>query len=218
VTETERLIDALVAGATPVRRLRPPLVRALSWLALAGAILALLAIGHGLRSDLVAHLRQPIFLVSIAAALATGVLAAIAAFMVSLPDRSQSWLLLPIPALVVWVSTVGYGCLTDWVAIGPDGVHLGETLRCFATLVLTSVPLTVALAVMLRHAALLRPVAATLAGALAVAAITSSALALLHDIDATAMILIWNLGTAAVIVALGGLFGARLFRAPSHLT
>jgi hypothetical protein len=217
VTETERLIDALVASATPVRRLRPPLVRVLSWLALAGAILALLAIGHGVRSDLMVQLRQPVFVVSIAAALSTGVLAAIAAFVVSLPDRSQSWLLLPLPTLVVWVGTVGYGCLTDWVAVGPDGVHLGETLRCFATLVLTSVPLATALAVMLRHAALLRPVAATLAGALAVAAITSSALALMHDIDATAMILIWNLGTAAVIVALGALFGPRLFRAPRHI-
>jgi hypothetical protein len=218
VTETQKLIDALVAGATPVRRLRPPLVRALSWLALAGAILALLAIGHGVRSDLVEHLRQPIFVVSIAAALATGVLAAVAAFMVSLPDRSQLWLLLPVPTLVVWVGTIGYGCLTDWVSIGPGGVHLGETVRCFATLVLTSVPLAIALAVMLRHAALLRPVAATLAGALAVAAITSSALALMHDIDATAMILIWNLGTAAAIVALGALFGSRLFRAPRRIT
>jgi hypothetical protein len=142
------------------------------------------------------------------------VLAAIAAFMVSLPDRSQGWLLLPAPTLALWVGTIGYGCLTDWVAVGPDGVHLGETVRCFATLVLTSVPLAIALAMMLRHAALLRPVAATLAGALAVAAITSSALALMHDIDATAMILLWNLGTAAVIVALGALFGSRLFRAP----
>ena len=61
MTQTEQLIDTLVAGATPVRRLRPPLLRALSWLALAGAILALLAIGHGVRSGLVAHLRQPIF-------------------------------------------------------------------------------------------------------------------------------------------------------------
>jgi hypothetical protein len=212
VTETQRLIDDLVAGATPVRRLRPPLVRALSWVALAGAILALLAIGHGVRSDLVEHLRQPIFLVSIAAALATGVLAAIAAFMVSLPDRPQSWLLLPLPALIVWVGTIGYGCLTDWIAIGPDGVHLGETLRCFATLVLTSVPLAITLTVMLRHTALLRPVAATLAGALAVAAITSSALALLHDIDATAMILIWNAGIVALIAGFATVFGRAVLR------
>ena len=157
MTETQKLIDTLVASATPVQRLRPPLVRAFSWLALAAAILALLAIGHGVRSDLVEHLHQPMFLVSMAAALLTGVLAAIAAFTVSLPDRSQLWLLLPVPALIVWVGTIGYGCLTGRMAIGPDGIQFHETLQCLATLVLGSVPLAIALAVMLRHAALLRP-------------------------------------------------------------
>jgi hypothetical protein len=218
VTKTPDLIDALVECATPVRRLRPPLVRGALWLALAAFILALLAIGHGVRTDLAERLHQPVFAVSIAAALATGVLAAAAAFMVSLPDRSQWWLALPAPALAVWVGTIGYGCMTDWVVIGPDGVRLGETLRCFATLVLTSVPLAMALAVMLRYAALLRPGAVTLAGALAVAAITSSALSLFHDLDATMMILIWNLGTAALITGLGSLFGRRVLRSTvSHL-
>jgi len=218
VTKTPDLIDALVECATPVRRLRPPLVRGALWLALAAFILALLAIGHGVRADLAERLHQPVFVVSIAAALATGVLAAVAAFMVSLPDRSQWWLALPAPALAVWVGTIGYGCLTDWVVIGPDGVRFGETLRCFATLVLTSVPLAIALAVMLRYAALLRPRAVTLAGALAVGAITSSALSLFHDLDATMMILIWNLGTAALITGLGGLFGRRVLRSTvSHL-
>jgi hypothetical protein len=218
VTRTPDLIDALVECATPVRRLRPPLVRGALWLALAAFILALLAIGHGVRADLAERLHQPVFVVSIAAALATGALAAVAAFMVSLPDRSQWWLALPAPALAVWVGTIGYGCLTDWVVIGPDGVRFGETLRCFATLVLTSVPLAIALAVMLRYAALLRPGAVTLAGALAVAAITSSALSLFHDLDATMMILIWNLGTAALITGLGSLFGRRVLRSTvSHL-
>ncbi len=50
VTKTPDLIDALVECATPVRRLRPPLVRAGLWLAFAGLILALLAIGHGVRA------------------------------------------------------------------------------------------------------------------------------------------------------------------------
>ena len=218
MTKTPDLIDALVECATPVRRLRPPLVRGALWLALAALILALLAIVHGVRADLAERLHQPVFVVSITAALATGVLAAVAAFMVSLPDRSQWWLAVPAPALAVWVGTIGYGCLTDWVVIGPDGVRFGETLRCFATLVLTSVPLAIALAVMLRYAALLRPGAVTLAGALAVAAITSSALSLFHDLDATMMILIWNLGTAALITGLGGLFGRRVLRSTaSHL-
>jgi hypothetical protein len=212
VTTTPNLIDALVECATPVRRLRPPLVRAAMWVAFAGLILALLATGHGVRTDLVERLHQPVFAVSIAAALATGILAAIAAFLVSLPDRSPWWVLLPAPALAVWVGTIGYGCLTDWVSVGADGVRLGETMRCFATLVLTSVPLAVALAAMLRYAALLRPGAVTLVGSLAVAAITASALSLIHDLDATVMILVWNLGVAALITALGSMFGARMFR------
>ena len=145
------------------------------------------------------------------AALLTGTLAAVAAFVVSLPDRSRAWLLLPVPALLAWVSTIGYGCLTDWVTVGPSGVRLGETARCFATLVLTSLPLSLAMLMMLRHAAHLRPTAVMLTGILAVAAITATALSLFHDIDATLMILIWNLGTAALIVALGGLLGRRMF-------
>jgi hypothetical protein len=210
VTRTAEIIDTLVERAEPVRRLRPPLVRAGLWLALAAVILALLAIGHGVRTDLALHLREPHFALSMAAALATGILAALAAFTLSLPDRPRWLVLLPAPALAAWIATVGYGCLTDWVVIGPDGVHAGEALRCFATLVLTSAPLAIALAAMLRYAALLRAGAVAMMGGLAVAAITSVALSLLHDLDATAMILIWNLGTAALITAIASLFGGHV--------
>jgi hypothetical protein len=212
VTTTPDLIDALVECAAPVRRLRRPLVRAGLWLAFAALILALLAIGHGVRGDLAERLHQPVFAVSMAAALATGILAAMAAFVVSLPDRSQWWLLLPAPALAVWIATIGYGCIADWVSVGPDGMRLGETARCFATLVLTSVPLTIALTVMLRYAALLRAGAVAMLAALAVAAITSTALSVFHQLDATVMILVWNLGAAALITGLGSVFGRRMFR------
>jgi hypothetical protein len=211
VTRTPQLIDALVECATPVRRLRPPLLRAALWLGFAGLILALLAIGHGVRADLGARLLQPTFVVSVVSALATGILAAMAAFMLSLPDRSRWWLVLPAPALAIWVATIGYGCFADWVSISPDGLRFGEALRCFATLVLTSVPLSIALAAMLRYAALLRAGTVAMMGALAVAAITSTALSLFHDLDATVMILVWNLGTAALITAVGSLSGGRLF-------
>jgi hypothetical protein len=211
MTTTEQLIDALVERAAPVRRLSPPLARAGLWLGFAGLALALLVAIHGLRTDLPIELQRPVFRASLAAALATGVLAAIAAFIVSLPDRSPGWMLLPAPALAAWLSTIGYGCLTDWVSMSPQGVQLGETARCFATLVLTSVPLSLAMLAMLRYAVLLRAHAVTLTGALAVAATTSLALSLAHPLDASAMILIWNLGTAALITALGGLLGRRLF-------
>ena len=134
MTSTPDLIDLLVADAKPVRRLQPPAVRALYWLVFAALMLTLVAVGHGVRPDLMLKLHQPVFATSVVAALMTGVLAAMASFIASVPGRSRRWLLLPAPALAVWTSTIGYGCLTGWVSIGPDGMSLGETARCFATL------------------------------------------------------------------------------------
>ena len=208
---TQHLIDSLVARANPVRRLRPPLLRATMWLLLAATILALLALSHGLRPDLALRLKQPLFAAGLAASLLTGILAAVAAFIVSLPDRSRLWLLLPVPSLAVWLSTVGYQCLTDWVSLQADGVRLGETADCFATIILTSVPLWLALLVMLRYAALFRPVAVAAAGSLAVAALAASALSAFHSFDASVMILLWNLGTAGLLVGLGSAFGNKMF-------
>jgi hypothetical protein len=204
---TSDLIDALVDSATPVRRLSPPFLRAALWLALAVGVLGLLCIAHGVRPDISIRLQQPVFVVSMVAALVTAILAAWASFKLSLPDSSRWWVLLPTPALAMWVSTIGYGCLTDWVTMSPDGVRMGEAVRCFATLLLTSVPLSIAMLIMLRHAALLRPTAVSMAGGLAIAAMTSFALSLIHDLDATIMILIWNLGVATLIAGLAGIFG-----------
>ncbi len=210
--KTSDLIASLARDLPPVRRLRPPFVRAAGWLAVAFIVVAFLAVAQGIRQDLAMRLRDPAFALSMASSLLTGVLAALAAFQVSLPDRSRLWLLLPLPALVLWLSNIGYQCLTQWIAIGPEGVTMGEAARCFATLVLTGLPLSLLMLVMLRYTALLRPTAATLMGSLAVAAITASALALFHIIDASAMILMWNLGTAALFVGLSTLFGKGMLR------
>jgi len=211
VITTPDLIESLVAGAKPVRRLRPPAARAALWLLFALAIVSLLAVSHGLRPDLGARLGQLLFVTGLAASLLTGVLAAVAAFIVSLPDRSRLWLLLPAPALTLWVSTIGYGCLTDWVEIGADGLRLGEAVDCFATLVLISAPLSLAILVMLRYTALLEPARVAAMGALAVSAIAAMALSLFHSLDATVMVLMWNLGIAALFVGLANLFGNKIF-------
>ena len=217
---TPDLIGALTANLAPVRRLRPPVTRALSWLLLAALLLAVLAVSQGIRPDLAQRLHGPSFILGVAGASLTGILAAVAAFMLSLPDRSRFYLLLPAPALVLWLSTIGYQCLTNWVSLEPNGIRLGETARCFATLVLTSLPLSLAMVVMLRYAAPLRPMSVTLTGSLAVAAITATALSLFHELDATVMILMWNLGTAALFVGLGGALGGKVFSwaAPRSMT
>src|SRR5439155_2477466 len=156
------------------------------------------------------RLGNSVFVVGVTASLVTGTLAAIAAFMISLPDRSRAWLLLPIPALLIWLSTISYGCLTDWVKLTPAGISSGEAARCFATLFLTSFPLSITLLLMLRYAAVLRPTETVTTAALAVAAIAATTLSLLHDLDASVMILMWNLGVAVVLVALGAAYGRGL--------
>ena len=217
---TPDLIEALAANLVPVRRLRPPVTRAACWMLLVALLLALLAVSQGIRPDLTQRSRELTFILGMSGALLTGVLAAVAAFMLSLPDRSRFCLLLPAPALVLWLSTIGYQCLTNWVSLEPNGIHLGETTQCFATLVLTSLPLSLAMLVMLRYAAPLRPIAVTLTGSLAVAAITATALSLFHELDATVMILMWNLGVAALFVGLGGAFGEKMlsWAAPRSMT
>jgi hypothetical protein len=211
MSNTEELIEALVDSATPVRRLRPPLVRAALWLLLAAVVLVLIGVAHGVRPDIDERLRQPTFVIGMAAALVTAVLASIASFRVSLPDTSRWWVLLPTPALALWLSTIGYGCFTDWVSFGPDGVQMGEAVQCFATLLMTSVPLSIAIVIMLRYAALLRPTEVSVTGGLAVAAMTAFALSLFHNLDATVMILMWNLGVAVLIAGLACVFGRSIF-------
>ncbi len=210
--KTSDLIITLAGNLRPVRRLRPPVVRAACWLMLAALVLALLTISQGVRPDLAQRLHDPAFAVSLAASLLTGMLAAIAAFQLSLPDRSRGWLLLPLPTLLVWLSSIGYQCLVQWVSIGPQGITLGETARCFATLVLSGLPLSFALLLMLRYAAPLRPSAVASTAGLAVAGVTAAALSLFHMLDASALILMWNVGTALLFVGLAGLFGHRMFR------
>lgn len=209
---TPDLIESLAAHMKPVRRLRPPVTRAACWLLLAALVVALLAASQGIRPDLAHRLQDPAFAAGMFGAAATGVLAAVAAFLVSLPDRSRLWLLLPMPAVAIWLSNIGYQCLTQWISIGPEGISLGEATRCFATLVLTSLPLSLAMLVMLRYAAPLRPTAVTFMGSLSVAAITATALSLFHAADATLMIIMFNIGTAVVFVGLGSLFGRRMFQ------
>ncbi len=209
---TPDLIDLLVTDATPVRRLHAPVARAAFWMLFAGVVVLCVGIAHGARPDLALRLRQPLFVIPIAAAIMTGVLAAAGAFIASVPGRSRQWLLLPVPTSLVWMATIGYGCLTDWVVIGPDGVSPGETARCFATLVLVGTPLALVMLIMLRHVAKLSPAPVTMVASLAVAAMTAVALSILHSLNATAMILLWNVGVAALFLWLSGRYGQRLLR------
>jgi hypothetical protein len=204
-------MELIVADAEPVRRLRSPLLRAGIWIAAASLTLAMITTAFGLRPDLDVKLGEPAFLIEVASAALTGIVAAIAAFHLSLPDRAGRWALLPMPSLALWLSTVGYNCLINWVTLGPEGPTLGFSLICFATITLGSTPIAIILVFMLRHARSVRPIATAVMGGFAVAGLTVSALRLFHPLDATVMVLIWNVGAGTAIAVGGALLGRRLF-------
>ncbi len=216
---TPELIESLAANATPVRRLRPPAMRAVWWLLFAAIVLVLIGIGRGVRTDFGQRVQESMFVLGIAASLMTGAFAAVGAFMISLPDRSRLWLALPAPALVVWLATIGYRCATAWVELGPAGIVIVDEADCFATLLLTSVPISIAMLVMLRYAAPLRPAAVSMTGSLAISAFAATGLLLFHNIEATILILVWNVGVAVLFIGLGGIGGRMLLArvAPSPL-
>jgi hypothetical protein len=210
---TQELIRQLAADARPVQRLRPPLLRAGIWIAVAAGLLTMVAAALGVRPDLALKLRDPAFVIEVVSAGLTGVLAAIAAFHIGLPDRSARWVLVPIPTLLLWLSTVGYGCLTNWIGPEPTSLAGSISVKCLETIALGSTPLAAMLFFMLRHARFVRTTATASVASIAVAGLTVSALRIFHELDATAMVLIWNVGAGAVMTLVGGVFG-RLFMSP----
>ena len=210
-TRTEDLIAQLAADAQPVRPLRPPLLRALFWLAIAVAMIAAVVWAVGMRPDFMEEMGETHYQLEWAGALLTGILSAIAAFHVSLPDRSRAWALLPLPGLALWLFSIGYGCMIDWVRLGPDGFAFGSSFFCFRSILLISLPLSVALLVMLRLAGSVRPVATIASGMLAASALSACAVDMFHGDEATLMVLVWHGGAVAVLVGLGTLLNRSLF-------
>ena len=193
--DTTRLIEALVAKAQPVRRLRPPARRAALWLVSVGGLIAL---AIWLFSDLTLSMQrfQDARLDwEMAGMLLTGILAVGAAFYLSLPDRSAAWALLPLPPLALWLASMGYNCYRHWFT---DGWALGASWDCLKFIIGVSVPLCVSLLYLLRRATPLAPMRVAALAGLGVASIAAFALQFFHPFEVTFL----DLGTQVIAVGL----------------
>jgi hypothetical protein len=206
---TDDLIGRLTAELRPVRRLPPPGVRAALWIGFAVLVVAACVIVFGPRHDLMDRMARPHEVAQFAFTIATGVLAAIAAFELSLPDRSERWALLPLPTAILWVGSLGMGCLADMKRMGPEALDVGTSWGCLRFIVLMGVPLALSMVWMLRHAGPIRPVPVAALGGLAGAALSAAGLSLFHHLDAALMVLLWHGGSTILVVAAFVLFGQR---------
>jgi hypothetical protein len=211
--KSERLIQLLASDLAPVRRLRAPGIRALGWLAAVAAAAALLAafadlpaIGHRLDA-------APDMWLAVLGSTATAVLAAFAAFELSLPDAPRAWAALPLPAALLWIAASGVGCLRTWFVPETHVADLGEARDCLFFIVGLSVPLSALLIVMLRRACPLQPGLTALTAGLAAAAAAATLLNFFHPFDAAATDLTVHASAVALVMIANRVFSGRLLAA-----
>jgi hypothetical protein len=204
-----QLIGELSADLQPVRRLAPPWLRALYWLAaVLGLALVLIAIRYFFnwngRPDV-----DPYVIPGAIASGVTALLAAFAAFELSLPDRSRWWALLPLPAFIVWVGINGLGCVASLANPAVQN-NVPQFFSCLGIIFALSIPLSAATILMVRRARPLRPVQVAVFGGLAASAAGATLLILIHPHDSAVLDLCSHAIAVALVVGLNALLGGRL--------
>ena len=208
---TDTLIDQLTADVRPVRPLRAPAQRALmAVLAIAlvaGLTIAMLGDVGELRQRYAG--REMVLALEMAAMLATGVVAIVAAFFLSIPGRSKRWIVAPIPSFAVWLLLSGLGCYDDFVR--RDGVEweLGESMHCLSFILASSAILAPLLIWRLARARPIDPLPVALLGALGVAAASALVLQFFHPFAVTFIDLAVHLLAMLIVVGVIGLINRR---------
>jgi hypothetical protein len=209
----DAFIQSLTADLKPVRRLPPPGWRALLWLALVAALaLTLAAVAD--RPAVAARLgaAPDMWLSAIGSAL-TMVLAAVATFQLSLPDRSPLWGLLPLPPALLWIGASGAGCLRTWLVPGTHPADLNDTKDCLAFILALSVPLSALLLGMLRRGYTLRPGLTAAVAGFASAAAAATLLVFFHPYDVSATDVAVHVVAVALVIISNRVLGGRMLQA-----
>jgi hypothetical protein len=199
--DSEDLIARLAADARPVRRVPPPVVSTLVWLAAAAAVVGAVVAWSGFRHDLPQRLATGVDLPQMILAGVAGVAAGFAAFQLALPDRDPRWAWLPVPPALGWVATMGWGCVQESLAVGPAAFVPGVSVPCLVFIVALGLPLTLCGGFLARHAAGFRPTPVAALIGLSAACFASIGLTLVHHLDAAATVLVWH-GLAVALVSL----------------
>lgn len=209
MTDTHTLIAKLTSRAQPVRRLTSPLRRTLLWALLAAVVIAVVVANYGLQPGFASSAPKAVEWVG---SVLTALLAAYAVFQISVPGRSPSWAWLPLPAMLLWLSGLGWGCVREFLQIGNAAMAFqAASWECAQAITLISLPLGAILLLMVRHAGVVRPAPTAMLAALSAAAMSAAGVSLFHEGESALMVLVWHLGAVTVLSVLCWLFGHHLF-------
>ena len=206
--DISELIGDLAGDLRPTGRLRSPWIRTLFWFAVVlGVALALIGLRelfgwYGSADD-------PWVIPGALASGATAILAAIAAFQLSLPDRSNAWALLPVPGFALWIGLNGLGCVASLSNPAVQG-NVPLFFTCISIIFALAIPLSAAMILMLRRARPLRPLPVAVLGGLAASAAGATLLVLVHPHDSAVLDLCAHTIAVAIVIGLNVLFRGRL--------
>ncbi len=210
---TYNLIDQLAAGVRPVRPLRAPALRGLLAVAAIAAVAGLAIFMFGDLGELRRRYagREILLALEMAAMLATGVVAIVAAFFLSIPGRSKRWAAAPIPSFAVWLLLSGLGCYDDFLRQDGTGWEFGESMHCLVFILATSAVLAPLLVWRLARAKPIDPLPVALLGGLGVAASSAFILFFFHPFAVTFIDLAMHLAAILIVIAATGLLNRRAF-------
>ena len=209
-TDTETLIRELADRTPPVEPLARPGMRAAAWLAIAVPAALLVVVMMTGRGDWVSRLLMPRVISEEIFALATGVLAAIAAFASVVPGYNRRGLFLPLVPLALWLGGLGQSGVRDWLQLTSRGFSMQSEWVCLpATMMAGAVP-AIVMAVMLRCGAPLTPRISALLGGLAAAGLGNLGVCVTHHAYGNVLVLVWHVSIVLLLTIVVGSAGRRL--------
>ncbi len=207
----DALVADLLADLRPVPRLVSPWIKVAGWLAIVLALAVALASVADLAVMKHRMMAVPDMWQAMVGSGVTAALAAVAAFQLGLPDRSPAWGLCPLPGLALWLGASGMGCARDWLVPGASAPSTMPPSHCVMSIVSLSVPLSVAIFVMLRRGYSLHPSLMGVMAGLAVAAAAATLLDIVHPYDAAVTDLAVHAAAIALVVLANRFLGVFAF-------
>jgi hypothetical protein len=208
--KTEDLIGSLVESAAPVKRLHMPPVRLLFWLGLSFPWIALIAWVYGPRTDLAAKVQDITWLTEQSLALATAIAAGLAALCACVPGRPIWERLMPIVPLTLWIGMIVDGCVRSILAGGPWSSLIRLDIACLPQIAMLGLVPAVAMIGLVRKGAPVAPYTTVAYASLAATALAAFGLRFYHAEDASLMILVWQMGSVALLTGVFTLLAPRL--------
>lgn len=149
--DTGKLIEELSRDAKPVRPLAPPLARAAVLLAGIVAAMGTFAAFGGHVDETIAHLANTRFALELFGALTAGIGAIVAAVMLSIPGRAQTWAYLPVPGIILWLTGGGLECYRQIGELGYVPISMFASSDCFLFIMTVGLPTAAATYIFLRR-------------------------------------------------------------------